>query len=455
MPTTGNRGLRFKYSSGIAPLVTSKEYTDLINNYKKMGASAFPHILKLGGMAVDTTQNRNKWRIPLKDLYECAAQLNGAPLMKDHDIDHVNSIIGKVRSAWVEEDGAGGGKIMWEGETIDQDLIPKILLGYVKNNSIQIAIPEAYCDNCITHLGKQEADAALDSLDFPCPRCGSLEMIARHPMVLEQSMVAIPAYEKAEVSPIGFKAALNDFNEKRIENAKKAGWDMKPKAKTKLPDITPLVVKAFNVVAQVEVAALEMQAKALRASLAPMSEEEMRMVEESNESRINTLMRKPMNQLTNEEKQFLDEHLGETHYSEQNTGGELSDFPLAERPNLAEEGSGESGQCSECGGPLTELGSLGSRKHYRCRNCGMDSSSDPTGKTEGGEGENYWDDNDPQVSMGVNTSHCDSCGGELQELDSLGSRKHYRCRNCGMDSSSEGSQDNESDLGGGMGSRLP
>jgi hypothetical protein len=31
-------------------------------------------------------------------------------------------------------------------------------------------------------------------------------------------------------------------------------------------------------------------------------------------------------------------------------------------------------QCSQCGGPLVPLGSLGKRKHYRCRNCGMDSS---------------------------------------------------------------------------------
>lgn len=258
--------MKFKYSSGIAPLVTAKEYADLKNEYKKSGQ--FPHILKLGGMAIDTTQNRNKWRVPLADLNDVAAQLKGAPLMKDHDIDHVDSIIGKVEEAWVEEDGQGGGKVIWKGECSDESLIQKILLGYVKNNSIQIAVPQAYCDNCITHLGKSEEEASLDNLDFPCPRCGSLEMVARHPAVLEQSLVAIPAYEKADVTPFGFRAALDNFQEKRIENARKAGWkEGNPKPYSSAPDLTPMVIAAFNAVTQVEMAVLETQARLLQGEL--------------------------------------------------------------------------------------------------------------------------------------------------------------------------------------------
>ncbi len=268
MPT-GTRGMKFKYSSGIAPLVTAKEYTDLIANYKKSGQ--FPHILKLGGMAIDTTQNRNKWRVPLADLNDVAAQLNGAPLMKDHDIDHVDSIIGKVEDAWVEEDGTGGGKVMWKGECSDESLIQKILLGYVKNNSIQIAVPQAYCDNCITHLGKSEEEASLDNLDFPCPRCGSLEMVARHPAVLEQSLVAIPAYEHADITPVSFRAALDTFQDKRLENAKKAGWYLQEgktlTPKSSAPDLSPLVISAFNAVTEVEMAVLETQARLLQGEL--------------------------------------------------------------------------------------------------------------------------------------------------------------------------------------------
>ncbi len=32
---------------------------------------------------------------------------------------------------------------------------------------------------------------------------------------------------------------------------------------------------------------------------------------------------------------------------------------------------------------------------------------------------------------------CEACGGELQLLGTLGTRTHYRCRNCGLDSSRE------------------
>jgi len=30
--------------------------------------------------------------------------------------------------------------------------------------------------------------------------------------------------------------------------------------------------------------------------------------------------------------------------------------------------------CPVCGGPGVELGTLGNRQHFRCRNCGMDFS---------------------------------------------------------------------------------
>lgn len=51
------------------------------------------------------------------------------------------------------------------------------------------------------------------------------------------------------------------------------------------------------------------------------------------------------------------------------------------RKTADEEDDGEEHRCSQCGGPLTELGTLGKRKHYRCRNCGMDSSKSGSRKT--------------------------------------------------------------------------
>ena len=262
--------------------MTRGQYTDLISAYRKSGPSVFPHILGLGGMAIDTSQNRNKWRVPLSDLYECADQLKGKPLMKDHDIDHVDSIIGKVEDAWVEEDGQGGGKVMWKGECADESLIQKILLGYVKNDSIQIAVPQAYCDNCVTRLGVREEEAALDNLDFPCPRCGSLEMIARHPGVLEQSIIAIPAYENASFAPYGFKAALDDLSERRMENAKKVvGQHIEkaqiPKPKASASSLTPLLLKAFNAVANVELGVIETEVRLLQSNLEEEAERQTRL----------------------------------------------------------------------------------------------------------------------------------------------------------------------------------
>jgi len=358
--------LKLKYSSGIAPMMTAKQYANLIAEYKKSGPSVFPHIMKLGGMAIDTSQNRNKWRVPLTDLHDVAAQLKGAPLMKDHDIDHVDSIIGKVEEAWVEEDGQGGGKVMWEGECSDKSLIEKILLGYVKSNSIQIAVPQAYCDNCITHLGRKEEEAALDNLDFPCPRCGSLEMIARHPGVLEQSIVAIPAYPNADVAPYGFKAALDNLQEKRIENAQKAGWHLQEgktvAPKSSAPNLMPLVIKAFNAVANVEVAVLETQVRLLAAEF-------------EEEGVLQSLKLKP-----NEGANWCPDCKG------------LGRFPISGADCQSCGGTGEvsktemqeeAGECPECGGPLAELGSLGSKTWYRCQNCGMDSSSEGVSDDEG------------------------------------------------------------------------
>ena len=40
----------------------------------------------------------------------------------------------------------------------------------------------------------------------------------------------------------------------------------------------------------------------------------------------------------------------------------------------------EGGQCPMCGGSSTMLGQLGNRVHYRCRNCGMDHSSEGHGR---------------------------------------------------------------------------
>jgi hypothetical protein len=252
--STSGRGLQFKYSSGIAPLVSGKEYSELIANYKKTGS--FPHVLKIGGMAVDDSQNRNKWRILKEDLEGIASQLNGSPIMKNHDIENVDAIIGRVNSSWVE-----GNKVLYEGEISDESLIQKILLGYVRFNSIQIAIPNAYCDNCTGKLGVKEEEASITDLDNACPRCGSYEMYLRKPLVLEQSMVAIPAYEKAEIAPLTFKASIDRALKKRFTST-----FAPTKPKVVQMNLTPILLVAAQTVVAAAISVASMTV--LRAKIA-------------------------------------------------------------------------------------------------------------------------------------------------------------------------------------------
>lgn len=52
--------------------------------------------------------------------------------------------------------------------------------------------------------------------------------------------------------------------------------------------------------------------------------------------------------------------------------GEIADW-LAE--NEPEWGGPPDESCGLCGGELTLLGALGARLHYRCRNCGWETSN--------------------------------------------------------------------------------
>lgn len=319
--------LTFSYNSGIAPLVTAKEYADLIANYKKTGN--FPHILKLGGMAIDASMNRNQWMLPKEELDGVASQLNGAPIMKNHDIDHVESIIGKVHKAWRE-----GDKVMYEGEIADEELIQKILLGYVKYNSIQIGIPAAYCYNCEINLGKKDEEASIDNMEAPCPRCGDNRLLIRKPVALEQSIVAIPAYENADIYPIGFKASLSAALGKRFTSKdipKKASVAPKPTPKPS-PDITPLVVKSYTTVTEFATLAAQMFTK-----LAQMELEEVPVdVFEPDQpcERHGIVGCDICGEL---EIEAEGEDALAHYYGEEAKGGKLKDFPLVEKKGEADE----------------------------------------------------------------------------------------------------------------------
>ena len=200
--------LSLKYIAGIAPIVTRNQYSGLLSKYEKTGE--VPKRLKIVGMAVDGTLNLNKWQIAPVALKSVAEQLKDAQIRKDHS-GSVDSIIGKINNTWQD-----GDQVYYEGEIADQDLIKKVLLGYVKYNSIQIGTQELLCRNCYVNRKLSAAEAKVASVDEPCPRCGSLEVYVEKPMVVEESLVATPAYPHAEIAPIGFMASLNKALEHRF-----------------------------------------------------------------------------------------------------------------------------------------------------------------------------------------------------------------------------------------------
>jgi len=110
--------------------------------------------------------------------------------------------------------------------------------------------------------GKSEEQAAIENLDLPCPRCGSLDMLIRHPMVLEQSMVAIPAYSNAEVTPHGFKASLDQQLQKRFERATLPKVVQPPQ-----PDLLPMLIAAYSSAGELTLLVAEMQLRVAKAAM--------------------------------------------------------------------------------------------------------------------------------------------------------------------------------------------
>src|SRR5579875_3720156 len=85
--------LSTEYSAGIAPAISQKQYTALIDAYKRTGK--FPPVLRIGGVAVDASENGNGWRIKKDDLKKVAKALKGVQIRKNHS-DNVDDIIGRV-----------------------------------------------------------------------------------------------------------------------------------------------------------------------------------------------------------------------------------------------------------------------------------------------------------------------------------------------------------------------
>jgi len=194
------RGLEVKYFAKSAPKVSRTQYSELMKEFNRTGK--LPPRLEIVGIAVDDSMNANKWKVPVEDLDEVAEKLKGCQVRKNHS-DRVEDIIGTVTNAWREDN-----KVFYEAEIADEDIIKKLILGYIKYSSIQVYSDDVYCANCLGK-SKNEMEAKITEIDKPCPRCGGTELVIRHPQPIEISIVSLPAYESAIVMPVGFKAGLD------------------------------------------------------------------------------------------------------------------------------------------------------------------------------------------------------------------------------------------------------
>ncbi len=192
----------------MAPILAENKYKALIQDYERNGK--IPRRLKVGGMIIDSSVNLNQWMVPKEELENIATQLVGKSIRKDHS-DSVDSVIGKVEEAWVEDD-----KVFYTGEVADEHIIPKILLGYVHNNSIQLAADSVYCARCLEDNKMNYGEARINNIEEPCPRCGTSQLVVKPESVIELSFVATPAYETGEFEPFGFYAAVDKKLKKRF-----------------------------------------------------------------------------------------------------------------------------------------------------------------------------------------------------------------------------------------------
>jgi hypothetical protein len=203
-----SRRLDIRYYANSAPKISEKQYAEIVKKFEE--SNKLPARLEIMGIAIDDSMNANMWKVPFEDLDELTKKLEGVQIRKNHG-DRVEDVIGLVKNAWREDN-----KVFYEGEIADEEIIKKILLGYIRYNSIQIFSDDVFCASCLAK-GKSEKEAKIEDISSPCPRCGGRELIIRHPQPVEVSMVSLPAYENALVMPVGFRAAVDKVLEEKFK----------------------------------------------------------------------------------------------------------------------------------------------------------------------------------------------------------------------------------------------
>lgn len=216
--------MRIVYYASITPAVDAETQKKMLAEFEQY--NKLPPVLKVKGVAIDASVNKNRWKVEPEDLDYLVEEANkriqnplgGIQYRLDHS-ENVRNIIGKVNKYWRE-----GDKVYYEAETDDPDIIRKILRNYIKFDSIQIDSSSAYCSYCLEELkaGKYKSEEEMIKKGLLRTRDengvlmhlhqGAYEVV-RKPKVREQSLVATPAYDSAITVPIGFSAAIDKLTE--------------------------------------------------------------------------------------------------------------------------------------------------------------------------------------------------------------------------------------------------
>jgi hypothetical protein len=177
-----------------------------------------PYSLKIRGVAVDTTVNKNNWRVNEKLLDKVAQSLIGKTLRVNHG-DRVSDVIGKIDNAMKE-----GNKVVFEGSIIGSDMITtsvkeKIMLGLLDSVSIGMEGFKVVCSVCGKET-RRGGEIIHDVFRHEPP--GYEDIIDGD--VKELSVVLDPAYEATKINiSASFMAAIeNMFESGKVISAENA-----------------------------------------------------------------------------------------------------------------------------------------------------------------------------------------------------------------------------------------
>jgi hypothetical protein len=236
------------------------------------------------GMAVEETLSGNGIFYPKEEIAKGAASLQGVKMLKDHDYDHVDSIIGKVERVEMKD-----GKLMYEATIFDEGIKQKVDAGLIDNVSIGYEADDLLCSIC----GKNyETCGHTRGTEFEGK---TAHVIAKGITFKELSLVVFPGVGSANIGPklgekhlcekleqIEIKKAMQkkevDLMETEIKKEEKPPEDLKKKDEVPKKDEEPKKEAEDEVAAlKAKIAELEAKIKELTGSTEKLKEENVKL----------------------------------------------------------------------------------------------------------------------------------------------------------------------------------